>query len=69
MERLQNQGHFHPPSPRSMETVVEYGVGLRRGRVFMDLWEMERFYTCRACGPARGRRLAEIDLSQTCRLA
>jgi radical SAM enzyme (TIGR01210 family) len=64
MESLQRQGHFHPPSLKSMETVLEYGVGLRRGRVFMDCWDMERSCTCRACGPARGRRLAEINLSQ-----
>jgi len=65
MERLQKQGHFHPPSLRSMDTVAEYGVGLRRGRVFMDLWDIERFYTCRTCGPSRGRRLGEINLLQT----
>jgi len=64
MERLQEQGHFHPPSLRSMERVLEYGVGLRRGRVFMDLWDLERSYTCGVCGPARGERLAAINLSQ-----
>jgi radical SAM enzyme (TIGR01210 family) len=65
MERLQEQGQFDPPSLRSMETVVEYGVGLRRGRVFMDLWDIERFYMCRTCGPLRGQRLRKINLSQT----
>jgi len=65
MERLHEQGRFDPPSLRSMETVAEYGVGLRRGRVFMDLWDIERFYTCRTCGPSRGKRLGEINLSQT----
>ena len=65
MDSLQQQGHFHPPSLRSMESVAEYGVGLRRGRVFMDSWDIERFYTCRTCGPVRGERLREINLSQT----
>lgn len=65
MDLLQQEGRFHPPSLRSMETVLEYGVSLRRGRVFMDLWDIERFYTCRTCGPARGERLREINLSQT----
>jgi len=65
MDRLQAQGHFHPPSLRSMETVAEYGVGLRRGRVFMDLWDIERFYTCRTCGPSRGERLREMNLTQS----
>lgn len=65
MDSLQQQGQFHPPSLKSLETVVEYGVGLRRGRVFMDFWDIERFYTCRTCGPLRGKRLSEINLSQT----
>lgn len=65
MERLQEQGHFHPPSLASMESVAEYGIGLGRGRVFMDLWDLERFYVCRTCGPLRGERLREMNLSQT----
>ena len=65
MDSLQHQGHFHPPSLRSMEMVVEYGVGLGQGRVFMDLWDLERSYTCGVCGPARGKRLAAINLSQS----
>jgi len=65
MDRLHEQGHFDPPSLGSMETVAEYGVGLGRGRVFMDMWDIERFYTCRKCGPSRGERLREINLSQT----
>jgi hypothetical protein len=48
-----------------MESVAEYGVGLGRGRVFMDMWDIERFYTCRTCGTVRGERLREINLSQT----
>jgi len=64
MDRLQVQGHFDAPSLRSMETVAEYGVGLRRGRVFMDLWDIEQFYTCRTCGPVRRGRLREMNLSQ-----
>lgn len=64
MERLQEQGDFHPPSLGSMETVAEYGVGLGRGRVFMDVWDIERYYTCCTCGPLRGQRMREINLTQ-----
>ncbi len=64
MELLQEQGYFHPPSLRSMETVLEYGVRLKQGRVFMDLWDVERFYDCPRCGPKRAKRLARINLSQ-----
>ncbi len=64
MDSLQQQGHFHPPSLMSMETVLEYGVGLRRGRVFMDLWDVERFYRCRTCALLRKKRLRAINFSQ-----
>lgn len=65
MDRLQEKGFFDPPTLASMERVIEYGVGLGRGRVFMDTWDIERFFTCRTCGPLRGRRLGEMNLSQT----
>jgi radical SAM enzyme (TIGR01210 family) len=64
MEELQRQGHFTPPRLRSLEEVYEYGVGLRRGRVFADLWDVERFFDCERCGPARAKRLHAMNLTQ-----
>ena len=43
-------GDYAPPTLRSLETVQEYGLSLRRGRVFGDLWDLEKFYTC-GCSP------------------
>ena len=42
MEALASQGAFAPPALRSLEAAMEYGVGLRQGRVFVDLWDIER---------------------------
>ncbi len=35
-----------------------------RKRVFVDLWDVERFATCPACGPQRRARLQRMNLSQ-----
>lgn len=63
LEVLAAAGQFAPPSLASMEAALEYGVRLGRGRVFLDLWEAERFATCAACA---GERLARLDrINQT----
>jgi archaeosine synthase beta-subunit len=64
MEQLQEHNLFEPPRIESLEEVMEYGVGLRAGRVFADLWDIERFFTCRNCGPTRAIRLKEMNLTQ-----
>ncbi len=47
-----------------METVLEYGIGQRLGRVFMDVWDIERFYECQNCSSRRAKRLTAMNLSQ-----
>ncbi len=47
----------------ALEAVVEYGLSLRRMRVFADLWDVERFFDC-ACSPARAARLREMNRRQ-----
>ena len=63
MEALAASGDYAPPTLLSLEAVQEYGLGLAKGRVFADLWDIERFYTC-ACSPARAARLAEMNRTQ-----
>jgi len=63
VEALGTAGHYAPPNPRSLETAQEYGLNLHRGRVFADLWDVERFYTC-ACSPRRAERLATMNRTQ-----
>jgi hypothetical protein len=64
MERLAARGQFSPPSPASMEHVLAYGISLGRGRVFMDLWDAERFFDCPRCGPRRAERMRRMNLIQ-----
>ncbi len=65
MDRLERDGKFHPPSMASIEHVLAEGLALGRGRVFMDLWDMERFFDCVECGPGRVDRLRTMNLTQT----
>jgi archaeosine synthase beta-subunit len=64
MEHLQERGHFQPPCLQSLEEVTAYGLDLGAGRVFADLWDVERFYPCARCGPLRAARLREMNLTQ-----
>lgn len=54
---------FSPPPLAALETVVEYGVSRRRGRVFADLWEVAHLTGC-TCAPRRLQRLAEMNHTQ-----
>jgi archaeosine synthase beta-subunit len=56
---------FSPPAIQSLEACQEYGLKLEQGRVFADLWDLEKFSTCHACYAARYNRLREMNLSQT----
>ncbi|QEL13522.1 radical SAM protein [Limnoglobus roseus] len=61
MEELAHAGHFAPPSLDALEAAMEYGLSLRAGRVFADLWGIGQ----RAPGDAnRVSRLARMNLSQ-----
>ena len=51
------------PSLTSLESVVEYGVLTGRGRVFADLWDIGRFYTCQ-CAAERAERLRLMNQTQ-----
>jgi len=65
MDELATLGEFSPPRIQTLEACQEYGVGLRQGRVFADLWDLEKFSTCGECYRARFHRLREMNLQQT----
>ncbi len=65
LEALAARGAFSPPRLTTLEAATAYGVGLRRGRVFADLWDLEQFATCPRCLAARAARLREMNLRQT----
>ncbi len=64
MDLLQAQGHFSPPRGASLEHVLEEGLQQQRGRVFVDLWEVEPFFDCAHCRSQRIERLREMNLRQ-----
>jgi radical SAM enzyme (TIGR01210 family) len=65
MESLAQIGEFTPPALATVERAASYGLGLGRGRVFVDLWEMHnRSYACQFCLADRADRLHRMNLSQ-----
>jgi archaeosine synthase beta-subunit len=61
---LAARGDFAPPKFATLEAALDYGVGLGRGRVFADLWDLEKFADCPRCHPARHKRLSGMNLQQ-----
>jgi radical SAM enzyme (TIGR01210 family) len=64
MDFLMQKGDFSLPDIRSLETVLEYGIGLNSGRVFADVWNLGLFSKCNKCVEKRTARLIEMNLSQ-----
>jgi len=64
LDALAASGEFSPPRLQSLEDVVDYGIGLKRGRVFADVWDLERFSECEVCLGARKQRLNALNLTQ-----
>jgi radical SAM enzyme (TIGR01210 family) len=64
MEELMARGEFSPPSLATVEAATEYGIGLRRGRVFVDLWDLRAHPKCGACHERRIERLQSMNLLQ-----
>lgn len=64
MEQLGAATQFAPPVLRSLEQSLEAGLAIGAGRVFVDLWDVERLFDCPVCAPARAERMARMNLSQ-----
>lgn len=64
MESLAQAGQFAPPRLESLERVFAAGLARRAGRVFVDLWDVDKFVRCLDCGPARKARLEVMNLTQ-----
>lgn len=65
MEELSAAGEFAPPVLSLLEEAVAYGLELRRGRVFTDLWDLKRREECAHCFDARVQRLREMNFRQS----
>jgi archaeosine synthase beta-subunit len=65
MEELIRLGDFSLPRLATLEAALDYGIGLHRGRVFADLWDLKPSASdCPQCFPARIERLREMNLRQ-----
>ncbi len=65
MEQLAASGDFSPPRLKTLEAAAAYGLSLRRGRVFTDLWDLKQVRSCWECRERRVSRLREMNLNQT----
>jgi archaeosine synthase beta-subunit len=65
MELLAASGEFTPPRLKVVEDAMDYGVRLKRGRVFVDLWDMQKSSGCEHCYASRIARLQTMNLEQT----
>jgi archaeosine synthase beta-subunit len=53
-----------PPDLTDLEAVFEHALPNAAGRLFADLWDLERFSRCCSCFGARQRRLHRMNLEQ-----
>lgn len=66
MEALAAEGAFEPPTLDVFEDAMDAALTRVRGRVFGDLWELERLASCDTCFNARRARLSAMNLTQRC---
>ncbi len=64
MEKLRQDGHYVPPTIRALEEVFDQSMSLATGRIFVDLWDLERFSDCPHCFDERKSRLEKMNLEQ-----
>ena len=63
IDALAERGEFHPPTLECLEDAFDRSVALKLGRVFADLWDLERLRVCSDCFDRRRERLALANLS------
>ena len=68
VEALQAAGEFVRPTLPAVEAAFAYALELKKGRVFVDLWDIDSFVSCPSCRSARISRLSRMNLSQTLEL-
>ena len=64
LDELAGSNYFSQPDIKSLESVIEYGIRLKSGSVFADLWDIDRFSSCDKCLEMRKERLENMNLNQ-----
>lgn len=65
LDALAQRGEFSLPGLASVEDALAFGLALKRGRVLVDPWDLERLCRCELCFERRAERLRAMNLSQT----
>jgi len=68
LEHIADDGHFQQPDLSLIERSIALALNRPRPttvRLFVDLWNLERFATCDHCLPARRARLHAMNLTQS----
>jgi hypothetical protein len=64
VDQLENEGSFSRPTLAELESVIEYGLQIGKGRVFADLWDIEDFFDCTQCSASRAAALRNSNFNQ-----
>jgi radical SAM enzyme (TIGR01210 family) len=64
LDKLKDMNLFALPDIKSLEKVLEYGIQLKAGRVFADVWDIALFSSCKKCTDQRTNRLIHMNLYQ-----
>ncbi len=64
LDALQQTAGFIAPGLESLESALDESLRLGRGRVFADLWDIQKCAACAACLPARRARLETMNHQQ-----
>lgn len=64
MEQLRESGDYVAPELSALEEVFKNSLRLNEGRVFCDLWDLEKFSNCNHCFEDRKNRLRRMNFTQ-----
>lgn len=64
MDVLLKNGDFRLPEIPELENILEFGISLNAGNLFVDIWDMEKLPGCDKCKDQRIRRLETMNLRQ-----
>jgi hypothetical protein len=64
MDALEASGDFVPPTLGQLEQALSGALGLCRGLVLADLWDLARWRSCPVCFSERERRLEAMNRRQ-----
>jgi hypothetical protein len=64
VEALEAEGLYAAPTLDAFDEAMDAALDRARGRVFADLWDVQRLASCAACSAPRKARLEQMNLTQ-----